>query len=979
MEVADAPSPTKATRVRPDQKGAEPQNVDRLGMADSVARKISGFDASYSDNTPRLQSLIRNTDAVSQGASANSIAHLLKPSGNPAKSTKHVVDRLKPRHRDRDLGAQSAQPDGRSPPLASPTKAASRSATAATTPTSSKYFSSSKSRVQAAEEYDEALVVVSPKRSARSTRRTTLATPVDLRSPSPPPRSVTAPNSDTKRPYKRRSSITPRPPASTLPNKSIELRGIQIGKYVQLAKLDVRLAPSAMLKLNVHPLQRNMEITGLHDGYEFMKIDINDIDTLEYMSVDKVAVMCITPKNTVESVFEEAMFDPSSSSADLKLMYLCWELQNKSIADIIPRFAAAFEQVFSSGELDLEIYEKYAQELSQPGSVDLISSSDDENRINSKGRNAQKGLADSSMDEAVLSSGVVKKQYTAKPQPPKADTSKSGKPGAFSYWSSIDNLPSTTTKPREDPWGVRNISGRQQALGTSLGGSATCAGQKRYSLRNATNVSIAEPPSESDDDDDFVSQKRVFGFTDHTIRFEYPPGDRKSITVTGSDISRLYRSEFLNDTVIEFYLRYISENLRARDPKLYEQCFFFNTFFFKKLSQRHKGAAAGSNDEIIEAVYSQLKKWTANADLFSKKYIFVPINENIHWYLAIITNPDLLLSKNSESSDHKDSASAAAPDGDGNGNGNGDGMTAADVDAKDSQESRHTLSDYFAVKSADTLSNGKPDDEPTQPTCQATKDIDGDIEMPDASEIICPAKDDCALAAKAAPQTTSLPVYKRSSSLDSAKQHSPEVVIDLSAPAHPKTVTLIFRGKEVQVPETKYQDPTSSPSIVILDSLGNKHPSTFGLLRGYIQSEAKHKHKRHVEHSPLGKYAKVPLQNNLCDCGVFVLHYVEEFLSDPLTFMTMALNGVSMREWFVPGLVKQKRKDILSLATRLAEEHTASLKESKKSADLSPSADSLSAKAEDQQTLEPTKDSSKSDDANMAEAARVGSEPENKS
>ncbi|KAI8325549.1 hypothetical protein GQ54DRAFT_241953, partial [Martensiomyces pterosporus] len=210
--------------------------------------------------------------------------------------------------------------------------------------------------------------------------------------------------------------------------------------------------------------------------------------------------------------------------------------------------------------------------------------------------------------------------------------------------------------------------------------------------------------------------------------FEYPQGDRKPISVTGADICRLYRGEFLNDTVIEFYLRYIAENLRTRNPQLYDQCFFFNTFFFKKLSRRHKGMSAGSSEKLMETVYGQLKKWTANADLFAKKYIFVPINENIHWYLAIIINPELLLSK------------------------------------------------------------------------------------------------------------------------------------------------------EPNIDSSKYQDPFASSSIIILDSLGSKHQPTFGLLRGYIQSEAKHRRNRDVVESLVGKYAKVPLQNNLCDCGVFLLHYVEEFL-----------------------------------------------------------------------------------------------------
>ncbi|KAJ1747730.1 hypothetical protein LPJ58_005465, partial [Coemansia sp. RSA 1591] len=71
----------------------------------------------------------------------------------------------------------------------------------------------------------------------------------------------------------------------------------------------------------------------------------------------------------------------------------------------------------------------------------------------------------------------------------------------------------------------------------------------------------------------------------------------------------------------------------------------------------------------------------------------------------------------------------------------------------------------------------------------------------------------------------------------------------------------------------------------------------------------------------IGKYAKVPLQNNLCDCGVYLLHYIEEFLKDPVAFLALVLNGISARKMFAAEEMEQKRLDILGLATSLADEH----------------------------------------------------------
>lgn len=37
--------------------------------------------------------------------------------------------------------------------------------------------------------------------------------------------------------------------------------------------------------------------------------------------------------------------------------------------------------------------------------------------------------------------------------------------------------------------------------------------------------------------------------------------------------------------------------------------------------------------------YDRTKKWTKYVDLFKKKIIIMPINENKHWSLGIINNP----------------------------------------------------------------------------------------------------------------------------------------------------------------------------------------------------------------------------------------------------------------------------------------------------------------------------------------------------
>jgi Ulp1 family protease len=70
-------------------------------------------------------------------------------------------------------------------------------------------------------------------------------------------------------------------------------------------------------------------------------------------------------------------------------------------------------------------------------------------------------------------------------------------------------------------------------------------------------------------------------------------------------------NEFLNDNIIEFYMKYIQLSILNNEDR--DKYHFFNSFLYKSY-----GGKGG---------YEKVKKWTKNVDIFSKKYVFVPINE----------------------------------------------------------------------------------------------------------------------------------------------------------------------------------------------------------------------------------------------------------------------------------------------------------------------------------------------------------------
>ncbi|KAG1906516.1 uncharacterized protein F5891DRAFT_1002663 [Suillus fuscotomentosus] len=113
----------------------------------------------------------------------------------------------------------------------------------------------------------------------------------------------------------------------------------------------------------------------------------------------------------------------------------------------------------------------------------------------------------------------------------------------------------------------------------------------------------------------------------------YPPSGPGALNVMGSDLNRLRPHEFLNDTLIEFGLKLWLADLKEQNPDLAEQIHVFSSFFYKKLN----------NKKSLDEGYQSVKKWTSRVNIFSKKYIIVPINENLHWYLAIIYEPEYTL------------------------------------------------------------------------------------------------------------------------------------------------------------------------------------------------------------------------------------------------------------------------------------------------------------------------------------------------
>lgn len=63
------------------------------------------------------------------------------------------------------------------------------------------------------------------------------------------------------------------------------------------------------------------------------------------------------------------------------------------------------------------------------------------------------------------------------------------------------------------------------------------------------------------------------------------------------------------------------------------RCYFFNSFFLKKLQERNPGKKA---EDKAKLNFEKVRKWTKGKDIFSADFIFVPVHDALHWSLAIL-------------------------------------------------------------------------------------------------------------------------------------------------------------------------------------------------------------------------------------------------------------------------------------------------------------------------------------------------------
>jgi sentrin-specific protease 7 len=355
---------------------------------------------------------------------------------------------------------------------------------------------------------------------------------------------------------------------------------------------------------------------------------------------------------------------------------------------------------------------------------------------------------------------------------------------------------------------------------------------------------------------------------------------RQKATVYFEDLWRLDEEELMNDSLIDFYMIYLFK--QSGIPQ--EKVFFFNTYFFTRLTQ-NTGRGSSINYQAVE-------RWTSKVDVFSYDYIVVPINEDTHWYLAVICNVGNIDRKalqedfDDATVDHAaDLAVAEAP------------VEPQIVEGPTPATSRPSSVD----KCEDDVNLF---DEESKLDLVNREDTGGDGDDRQA-----------AASASSVPQSPQSEAAHAVRSIFDEPVPSKTVLSNLQASPEKK--------KLKRRPTAPKKDPTQ-PVIIILDSLSQRRSPTVRALKDWLMAEGNERRGMEATIKENGFYPKssqIPTQSNFTDCGVYLLGYAEKFFKDPDGFKNKLLTGEMTADEDWPQLKpKDMRNNLRDIIFALAKE-----------------------------------------------------------
>ncbi|XP_028794851.1 ubiquitin-like-specific protease 1D, partial [Neltuma alba] len=144
-------------------------------------------------------------------------------------------------------------------------------------------------------------------------------------------------------------------------------------------------------------------------------------------------------------------------------------------------------------------------------------------------------------------------------------------------------------------------------------------------LDDEDETSILEKECQENKLDECLKEAKIY----------YPSSDDpKCVEICYADIDCLAPGGFLTSTIMNFYIRYLQQQASVRDRSISDY-HFFNTYFYKKLKE-----AVSYKRSDRDRFFAKFRRWWKGTNIFHKAYVLIPIHEDLHWSLVIISFPE---------------------------------------------------------------------------------------------------------------------------------------------------------------------------------------------------------------------------------------------------------------------------------------------------------------------------------------------------
>ncbi|XP_059033238.1 sentrin-specific protease 6 isoform X6 [Mustela lutreola] len=487
---------------------------------------------------------------------------------------------------------------------------------------------------------------------------------------------------------------------------------------------------------------------------------------------------------------------------------------------------------------------------------------------------------------------------------------------------------------------------------------------KNVSLESKIQLKNKQEFQFFDDDEETGENHTIFmGPVEKLIVYPPPPA-KGGISVTNEDLHCLSEGEFLNDVIIDFYLKYlVLEKLKKEEA---DRIHIFSSFFYKRLNQRERrNLHETTNLSIQQKRHGRVKTWTRHVDIFEKDFIFVPLNEAAHWFLAVVCFPGLekpkyepnphyhentVMQKCSTVEDSCISSPSASEMDSCSQNSSVKPVIkkmlnrkhcVAGIDSSAEQEEgdphsrRNVGSVKCSLKKINHTASENEESNKGESTCQ---------KVVDRTKSENGLQNEYLSSTHHTDGLSKIRLNYSDESTECSKMLEDEL-IDFSEDQDNQDDSsddgfLADDNCNSEIGQWHLK-PTicKQPCILLMDSLrGPSRSNVVKILREYLEVEweVKKGSKRSFSKDVMkGSNPKVPQQNNFSDCGVYVLQYVESFFENPILNFELPMN---LANWFPPPRMRTKREEIRNIILKLQEDQS---KEKKKQKDTNSTETSL--------------------------------------